>query len=111
METLTPRQTDTLNCIKNYIVAHGYPPTVREIAEELRVSSPATIQVHLEILAHKGYIRKDGNKNRSIELLVENEFADKDEEIVKVPLLGKVTAGSPLKQLKIHLNSLHYRHQ
>ena len=57
METLTPRQADTLNCIKNFMVSNGYPPTVREIAQTMGVSSPATIQVHLDLLAKKGYIK------------------------------------------------------
>ena len=74
MEKLTKRQNDALNYIKSYIVSHGYPPTVREIGTALDVSSPATIQAHLDCLASKGYIRKDGAKNRAIELLVDNEF-------------------------------------
>ena len=74
MEKLTKRQEDALNYIKTYIVAHGYPPTVREIAKELGVNSPATIQAHLDCLANKGYIKKGNNKNRTIELMVENEF-------------------------------------
>lgn len=100
METLTKRQADTLNCIKNYMVSHGYPPTVREIAKILKVSSPATIQVHLDILEQKGYIKKAGKQNRSIALMVENEFENKNEDIVKVPLLGKVTAGSPIEAIE-----------
>ena len=100
METLTPRQADTLNCIKNYMVSHGYPPTVREIAKILGVSSPATIQVHLDILAKKGYIKKGDNRNRTIALMVENEFDNKDEDVVKVPLLGKVTAGNPIEAIE-----------
>ena len=100
METLTQRQADTLNCIKTYMVAHGYPPTVREIAKILDVSSPATIQVHLDILAKKGYIKKGGNRNRTIELMVENEYEEKSEDIVKVPLLGKITAGSPIEAIE-----------
>lgn len=100
METLTKRQNDTLECIKTYIVAHGYPPTVRELAEMLEVSSPATIQAHLDILSKKGYIKKGGNRNRTIELMVENEFENKEEAITKVPLLGKVTAGSPIEAIE-----------
>lgn len=100
MENLTNRQSDTLNCIKTYIVSHGYPPTVRELAKMLEVSSPATIQVHLDILEKKGYIRKGGNRNRTIELLVENEYEEKEEELTKVPLLGKVTAGSPIEAIE-----------
>jgi len=48
MEKLTKRQEDALKFIKTYIVSHGYPPTVREIAEAIGVSSPATVQAHLD---------------------------------------------------------------
>ena len=100
MEKLTKRQEDTLNLIKEYIVEHGYPPTVREIAKELDVSSPATIQAHLDSLANKGYIKKGSNRNRTIELMVENEFMPSNDEVVNVPLLGKVTAGSPIEAIE-----------
>lgn len=56
---------------------HGYPPTVREIGNMLNLSSPATIQVHLNWLAEKGYIKKGDNRNRTIELQVENEYLKK----------------------------------
>ena len=65
MEKLTKRQEDALSYIKSYIVSHGYPPTVREIAEAIGVSSPATVQAHLDCLANKGYIKKGSNKNRT----------------------------------------------
>ena len=100
MEKLTKRQQDTLNYIKEYIVSNGYPPTVREIAKELNVSSPATVQAHLDRLADKGYIRKGNNKNRTIGLMVDNEFESVDNEVVKVPLLGKITAGSPIEAIE-----------
>jgi len=100
MEKLTHRQEDTLAYIKSYIVSHGYPPTVREIAQAIKVSSPATVQAHLDSLANKGYIKKGNNKNRTIELMVENEFMPKNELIVDVPLLGKITAGSPIEAIE-----------
>ena len=100
MEKLTHRQEDTLKYIKEYIVSHGYPPTVREIASAINVSSPATVQAHLDRLADKGYIKKGSNKNRTIELMVENEFQKKNEEIIEVPLLGKITAGSPIEAIE-----------
>ena len=101
MEKLTERQKDVLNYIKSYIVSHGYPPTVREIGKALDISSPATIHVHLKNLEKKGIIRKEGAKNRAIELLIENEFATKDYEVRKVPLLGKITAGSPIEAIEM----------
>ena len=101
METLTKRQNDNLNYIKNYIVVHGYPPTIREIGKDLGLSSPATIHAHLANLEKKGFIKKEGTKNRAIELLVENEYAKpQDDLIAEVPLLGKITAGSPIEAIE-----------
>lgn len=100
MEKLTKRQEDTLKYVKEYIVSHGYPPTVREIAEAIDVSSPATVQAHLDRLEDKGYIKKGSNKNRTIELMVNNEFLPKGESVVEVPLLGKITAGSPIEAIE-----------
>lgn len=100
MEHLTKRQDEILTYIKEYIVSHGFPPTVREIGAALGVSSPATIHAHLANLQSKGVIKKDGSKNRAIELLVENEFAVQNEEVTKVPLLGKITAGNPIEAIQ-----------
>lgn len=100
MEKLTKRQNDILNYIKEYIVAHGYPPTIREIGAALDLHSPATIHAHLSNLEQKGFIKKQDSKNRAIELLVENEYAKTDELTVEVPLLGKITAGSPIEAIE-----------
>ncbi len=100
MESLTKRQEEILNYLKEFMVSHGYPPTVREIGKDLGLSSPATIHTHLNNLAKKGFIRKDESKNRAIELLVENEYANRDENVVNVPLLGKITAGSPIEAIE-----------
>lgn len=100
MENLTERQGEILNYIKEYIVSHGYPPTVREIGASLGVSSPATIHAHLNNLEKKGFIKKQDSKNRAIELLVDNEYAKTDDNVVEVPLLGKITAGSPIEAIE-----------
>ena len=99
MDKLTKRQEDIIQFIKKYIVKNGYPPTVREIGSSLGLSSPATIHSHLSNLEQKGFIKKDGNKNRAIELLIENEFVDNKNSTINVPLLGKVTAGSPIEAI------------
>jgi len=100
MENLTSRQRDVLDYVKSYIVSHGYPPTVREIGSALGINSPATIHAHLKNLEKKGIIRKDNSKNRAIELLVENEYVPENEKVVDVPLLGKITAGSPIEAIE-----------
>ena len=101
MEKLTRRQTDVLNYVKSYIVSHGYPPTVREIGKALDISSPATIHAHLENLEKKGFIKKENSKNRAIELLVKNEFEKENDLVAEVPLLGKITAGSPIEPIEM----------
>ena len=100
MTELTKRQDEVLKYIKEYIVSHGYPPTVREIGKDLGVSSPATIHTHLNNLEKKGFIKKDGSKNRALELLVKNEYEIQNENVVEVPLLGKITAGSPIEAIE-----------
>ena len=101
MDKLTGRQKFILDILKKMIAKNGYPPTVREIGEEAHLSSPATIHFHLRQLEEKGYIKKDDNKNRTLEILVPNEYLEKDEKIVDVPLLGKVTAGSPIEAIEM----------
>ena len=101
MEKLTNKQNSILQILKKLIAEKGYPPTVREIGEKAHLSSPATIHFHLNKLEEKGYIKKSDNKNRTIEILVPNEYLEKDEATVDVPLLGKVTAGNPIEAIEM----------
>ncbi len=97
---LTRRQNDVLTYIKKYTAMHGFPPAIREICEGVGLSSPATAFVHVKNLQNAGYLKKTNNKFRTIEVLVDNEYEQKQEDIVKVPLLGKITAGSPITAIE-----------
>lgn len=97
---LTKRQEEVLNYIKKFIAEHGYPPAVREIGAGIGLNSPATVFVHVKNLEKLGCIRQSSNKFRTIELLVENEYLEKDENVIKVPLLGKITAGNPITAIE-----------
>ena len=101
MEKLTNRQEFILNILKKLIAKNGYPPTVREIGEQANLNSPATIHFHLKQLEEKGYIKKDSSKNRTIEILVPNEYLEKDDNVIDVPLVGKVTAGNPIEAIEM----------
>lgn len=79
---------------------NGFPPSIREIGKGLNLSSSATVFVHLKNLEEKGLIRTTNNKFRTIELLVDNEFLETSLDIIKVPLLGKVTAGNPIEAIE-----------
>lgn len=100
MELLTYRQQQILNTIKKFIAKNGYPPTVREIGTILNLSSPATTHFHLEKLETKGYIKKNKTKNRSIELLVPNEYLNKNNDITNIALIGTITAGNPIEAIE-----------
>ena len=100
MEKLTTRQAKVLREIKKYIAKNGFPPTVRDLCATTNLTSTATIHVHLDHLEEKGYIKKTKEKNRAIELLVPNEYDRKTDTVVSIPLLGKVTAGSPIEAIE-----------
>ncbi len=100
MKELTNKQTEVLNFIKKYTATHGYPPSIREICAGLNLSSPATVHAHVKKLENAGAIKTSNNKFRTIEILVENEYLEKDEEVIKIPLLGKITAGSPIEAIE-----------
>ncbi len=99
-KNITKRQEDVLNYIKKYVVEHGFPPSTREIGAALGLSSPATVHTHLKKLEDAGCIRKTNSKFRTIEIVGENEYAQKDEEIVKVPLLGRISCGNPIEAIE-----------
>ncbi|MCR5308164.1 MAG: transcriptional repressor LexA [bacterium] len=97
---ITKRQEDVLNYIKKYVVEHGFPPSTREIGAALGLSSPATVHTHLSKLEEAGCIRKTNSKFRTIEVVGVNEYAEQNEDIVKVPLLGKITCGNPIEAIE-----------
>ena len=79
---------------------HGYPPAIREICAGLGLSSPATVHAHVKKLEEAGAIKTSNNKFRTIEVVGENEFIEKKEDVIKIPLLGKVTAGTPIEAIE-----------
>ena len=91
---LTNRQRKVLDFITNYIRDTGYPPTVREIAGEFKISSKGAYD-HLVAVEKKGYIRRDPAKPRAIELM---DFVPGRAygQVIEIPVLGKVAAGEPL---------------
>ena len=97
---LTKRQEEIYTFVKKYIVEHGFPPSTREIGAAVGLNSPATVHVHLKHLEEMGLIRKTSSKFRTIEVIGPNEYANVKEDVIKVPLLGKITAGSPIEAIE-----------
>lgn len=98
---LTKRQQEIWEFLVQYVDAHGYPPTVREIGEKVGLASPSTVHAHLANLERAGLIKRDPTKPRALELSgrvgsrtgVARESAG---EIHTLPLLGQIAAGGPL---------------
>lgn len=99
MEKLTVKQEQILTVIKKFIANKGYAPTIRELCKLCNLNSTATMFVHLKNLTNKGYINQTENKFRTIELNVPNEYIIKNENVIDVPLLGKVAAGNPIEAI------------
>jgi len=99
-KSLTRKQNEVLDYIKKYTATHGYPPAIREICAGLGLSSPATVHTHVKKLEEAGVIKTSNNKFRTIEVLVDNEYMETNEDVVKVPLLGKITAGNPIEAIE-----------
>ncbi|MGM9878272.1 MAG: transcriptional repressor LexA [Bacilli bacterium] len=100
MEKLTHKQQIILTEIKKFIAKYGYSPTIRELCDLCNLSSTATMFVHLKNLTQKGYISQSGNKFRTLYLNVPNEYDDKNNLVMEVPLLGKVAAGNPIEAIE-----------
>ncbi len=98
---LTKKQKEVLEFIKQFHADNKYPPSIRQICSAINLSSPATVHVHINHLVDKGFIKRSKEGNRALELLVENEYDTRGEEVVNVPLLGKVTAGSPIEAIEM----------
>ncbi len=92
--TLTPRQRSVLECIMGYVRANGYPPSIREMGAELGIGSLRGVTVHLDALARKGFIRRDRG-SRGIKVL-QPAMEPLPAELVSVPVLGTIAAGTPL---------------
>ena len=86
--------------IKKFIADNGYSPSIRELCTLCNLSSTATMFVHLKNLTSKGYINQAGSKSRTIELNVPNEYDKKSDNVINVPLLGKVAAGNPIEAIE-----------
>ncbi len=92
-EKLTAKQQRVYEYLTEFTRRNGYAPSVREICDDLELSSTSTVFGHLETLEKKGYIRRGTGKNRAIEILNDKELRS---NIVHIPLIGRVAAGVPI---------------
>lgn len=94
MSGLSQRQQRILDHIKAFVRTNGYAPAIRDIQRELSISSTSVVAYNLRALESKGFIRREGNISRAIELLGMEEAIDLGGQ--RVPLLGVIAAGQPI---------------
>ncbi len=94
-DDLSGVQIEILDFIKDELNKRGYPPSVREICTSVGLSSTSSVHHQLNNLEKKGYLKRDPLKPRAMEVLNANPFVIR-QEIVDVPIIGKVTAGEPI---------------
>lgn len=98
---LTARQKRILREIQRAVDKRGYPPSVREIGEVVGLTSPSSVNYQLRMLEQKGYLRRDPNRPRAIEVLAPDEpdtieANDSYPAPAYVPVLGQIAAGGPI---------------
>ncbi|MDM8299808.1 transcriptional repressor LexA [Collinsella tanakaei] len=102
---ITKRQQQIYDFIRTYQQEKGYPPSVREMAAAVGLSSPSTVHAHLSALEDHGLIKRDKTKPRALEVFNEDGTSAKpsqevtepvDRGTVSLPLIGRVAAGMPI---------------
>jgi repressor LexA len=115
---LTPRQRRILEVIKAAVELRGYPPSIREMGEAVGLASSSSVAHQLRALEQKGFLRRDPNRPRALEVLLPTQSApatrpavrsvtpasgtdvtgigDAFPEPVHVPVVGRIAAGGPI---------------
>ncbi len=111
---LTPRQRHILQVIKDAVESRGYPPSIREMCEQVGLASSSSVSHQLKVLESKGFLRRDPNRPRALEVLLpdtagadnraqqatatvdETGIGDAFPEAIPVPVLGRIAAGGPI---------------
>src|SRR5258707_7498226 len=103
---LTERQRTILDVIRASVTSRGYPPSIREIGDAVGLTSTSSVAHQLRTLERKGYLRRDPNRPRAVDVrgadgppaAVQTDVAGSDALPVPtyVPVLGRIAAGGPI---------------
>src|SRR3989344_6185460 len=90
---LTKRQKQILDFIEGYTERHRFAPSLEEIKKRLRLRSVSNIHQHIEALRNKGYLDKQRNQRRGIEI-------SRPKKVIRIPVLGTIAAGKPIEAIQ-----------
>jgi len=94
MKGLSPRQEDILRFMRRFIDEHDYPPSIRDIQVGCNISSTSVVDYNLKALERMGYIRRDREAARAIELI--GPGGTRRPRTIPVPIIGTIAAGQPI---------------
>ena len=94
---LTKKQSETLNCIREWLVRHTYASSYRDLMREMDIKSPATTYNHVQALVQKGYLRMRNGQMRTVELTEKSNMFAKG---IELPLAGIIAAGQPIEAIE-----------
>ncbi|MGI5835704.1 MAG: transcriptional repressor LexA [Chloroflexota bacterium] len=105
MRTISDRQRRILEFIASFQQKHGYPPTVREIGQEVGISSTSVVDYNLRALEKSGYLRRDREVSRGLELTgaAANRVAQRPS---RIPIMGRIAAGEPIEAVQGHAEEI-----
>lgn len=104
-QELTAKQREILDAVQAWIQERGRPPTLREMAQRMGVSSTNAIRDHLRVLESKGYLKREARLSRGLEVIrggkadpprTPGPLPGPQHEMVAIPLVGRVAAGAPI---------------
>ena len=99
MANIKEREQKILEYMKTQIRTKGYPPTVREICDNLEIKSTSTVHKDIESLVRQGFLIKDPSKPRALMVVADpkekSQYAERT-DIVDIPMVGRVAAGTPI---------------
>jgi repressor LexA len=99
---ITRRQHEVLTFISEFVQEHGYSPSYDEISKGLGLSSLATVHKHVSNLQQKGFLKRDYNRSRSIDVVAprgraRQSFLAAAASAASIPFVGRIVAGQPLE--------------
>ena len=98
---LSDRQKNILKYIEVYVDERGYPPSIREIGDRVGISSTSVVDYNLRVLERDGYIRRDREVSRGLELVgAPRSHRQAQPRVARIPVIGRIAAGLPIEAIE-----------
>jgi repressor LexA len=98
---LSDRQKNILKYIEAYVDERGYPPSIREIGDQVGISSTSVVDYNLKVLEREGKIRRDREVSRGLELVNSSRASRQAQpRVARIPVVGRIAAGVPIEAIE-----------